>query len=196
MAKKRLCLASGSPRRREILDMAGYSHYVLSTDADESTDIRDAGSLCVELSARKAAAAAKTERDCVIVAADTVVELDGIILGKPSGAEEAYAMLTALSGRTHRVHTGCTVTDGERTVSFESVAAVTMSNIEEREKNDYIATGSPLDKAGAYGVQDAGGMFVSDIDGDFYTVMGLPLCKLSQVLADFGIYPEMGIIKK
>ena len=71
-----------------------------------------------------------------------------------------------------------------------------MRNIEEREKNDYIATGSPLDKAGAYGVQDAGGMFVSGIDGDFYTVMGLPLCKLSQVLADFGIYPEMGIIKK
>lgn len=171
---KDLILASGSPRRREILEMAGYSFTQMSPDAPEADGGMEPADLARENSRRKAAAALSL-CDGVIVCADTVVVIDGEILGKPKSESDAKNMLRRLSGRTHRVMTGWTVCDGERSVSGCSVAEVTMREILPDEIDAYVATGSPLDKAGAYGVQDRGGMFVSGIKGDFYTVMGLPL---------------------
>lgn len=186
---KKLILASGSPRRREILQMAGYTFSQMSPDADECDGGMEPSALAIENSRRKTAAALG-ECSGVVVCADTVVVIDGEILGKPKSTENAVEMLCRLSGRTHTVITGWTVSDGEKTKSGASVTEVTMRRIEPFEIGAYVATGSPMDKAGAYGVQDAGGMFVSGIKGDFYTVMGLPLCEISQVLREeFGIVP-------
>lgn len=186
---KKLILASGSPRRCEILRMAGYTFSQMSPDADEADGGMEPSALALENSRRKAAAALRECRG-VVVCADTVVVIDGEILGKPKSTENAVEMLCRLSGKTHTVITGWTVSDGEKTKSGTSVTEVTMRRIEPFEIGAYVATGSPLDKAGAYGVQDAGGMFVSGIKGDFYTVMGLPLCEISQVLREeFSIVP-------
>lgn len=186
---KKLILASGSPRRREILAMAGYEFLQISPDADEADGGMSPSELARENSLRKVRAALEV-CEGVVVCADTVVVIDCEILGKPKSEENAKEMLERLSGRTHTVITGWTVSDGEKTVSSSSVTEVTMRKIQPFEIDAYVATGSPMDKAGAYGVQDAGGMFVSGINGDFYTVMGLPLCEISQVLReDFGIVP-------
>lgn len=187
--KKKLILASGSPRRREILEMAGYDFIQISPDAEEAESGMSPIDIVKENALRKAAAA-REMCDGVIICADTVVVSGGSILGKPSDAAQAAEMLEGLSGNTHKVLTGWCVSEGEKCVSGVSAADVTMRTLLTDEINAYIATGSPLDKAGAYGVQDAGGMFVSGIEGDFYTVMGLPLCRISEVLREeFGILP-------
>ncbi len=186
---KKLVLASGSPRRREILSMAGYDFVQISPDADEVAGGMEPSELAMENSRRKIRAALALEGG-VVVCADTVVVIDGEILGKPGSEDGARDMLSRLSGRSHTVITGWAVSDGEKEVCRSSVTEVTMREILPSEIDAYVATGSPLDKAGAYGVQDAGGMFVSGINGDFYTVMGLPLCEISQVLREeFGIVP-------
>lgn len=186
---KKLVLASGSPRRREILAMAGYKFIQISPDADEADGGMTPSELVRENSRRKADAALRM-CEGVMVCADTVVVVDGEILGKPKSKAHAREMLERLSGRTHTVITGWTVSDGEKTVCETSVTDVTMRKIQPFEIDAYIASGSPMDKAGAYGVQDAGGMFISGIQGDYYTVMGLPLCEISQVLREsFGIVP-------
>lgn len=185
--RKKLVLASGSPRRREILEMAGYSFTQMSPDAEEVSGGMDPRVLAIENSRRKAAAA---DSDAVVICADTVVVEGGEILGKPQSPENAKEMLRRLSGRNHTVITGWTVSEGEKIISGAAVTEVWMREILPWEIDAYVASGSPLDKAGAYGVQDAGGMFVSKIEGDFYTVMGLPLCEISQILRDeFGVIP-------
>ena len=226
---EKLILASGSPRRREILTMAGYQFTVLSPDADESAPGLSPAELVQELSRRKAAAAtAVAGPRHVILAADTVVALDEKILGKPKNAAHAAEMLSMLSGRTHTVYTGFTICgqapagkyrmqnllhdtlshkDKDTTTSFEAscveasagkhpsithavAAQVTMRDITKEEINAYVATGSPLDKAGAYGIQEAAGMFIQTIQGDYYSIMGLPICPVSVILRDtFGIVP-------
>lgn len=186
---KKLILASGSPRRREILAMAGYQFEVLSPDIDENISERSPAELVQELSRRKAAAAAAlADLADVILSADTVVALDEKILGKPRDAADAAAMLAHLSGRTHTVYTGFTVLNAAVSVTQAAVARVTMRDITKKEIDAYVATGSPLDKAGAYGIQEAAGMFVQSIQGDYYSIMGLPICPLSVILRDtFGI---------
>lgn len=188
-----IILASASPRRLEILTMAGYSCRVQPTDADETVEEGMSPAECVALlSARKAEAAA-VKTDGVIVAADTVVALDGKILGKPRDKQHAREMLRALSGRRHTVYTGVTVRQGDKAVTEVSETAVEMRRISEEELLDYVASGEPLDKAGAYGIQGRGGMLVSRIEGDYYTVMGLPLCMTSQILKNsFGVEPCFG----
>ena len=188
---EKLILASGSPRRREILTMAGYQFTVLSPDADENAPGLSPLELVQELSRRKAAAAAAlTGEGHVIIAADTVVALDERILGKPGDAAQAAQMLSMLSGRTHTVYTGFTISEGQRSVTRAVAAQVRMREITEAEINAYVATGSPLDKAGAYGIQEAAGMFVQSIEGDYYSIMGLPICPVSVILRDtFGIVP-------
>ncbi len=228
---EKLILASGSPRRREILTMAGYRFTVLSPDADESAPGLSPEALVQELSRRKAAAAAAlVGSGHVIIAADTVVALDEKILGKPRDAVQAAEMLSMLSGRTHTVYTGFTIsgeapacisrmqnlqTDSlpheaevcpnlantvsgeapkkqQNTVTRAVAAQVTMRDITKEEINAYVATGSPLDKAGAYGIQESAGMFVQSIKGDYYSIMGLPICPISVTLRDtFGIVPVL-----
>jgi len=185
--ERKLILASASPRRREILEMAGYVFSVISPDAEEAMGGLSPASLTVENSVRKAEAALKIA-DGVIICADTVVVAGDAILGKPGNAENAARMLSALSGKSHSVMTGYTVTDGEKSVSGYVETVVTMREIQDDEMNAYINVCRPFDKAGAYGIQEAAGMFVSRIDGDYYNVVGLPLSKISEILrAEFGI---------
>ena len=191
MKNKNIVLASASPRRREILEMAGYVFSVISPQCNEVKEGLLPCELVVENSKRKAAAAMEMENG-VIICADTVVVLDGKILGKPNGEKGAFEMLSSLSGRDHSVVTGYTVTDGEKTVSGFVETRVFMRHICDDEIESYIKKFSPLDKAGAYGIQEAAGMFVSKIEGDYYNVVGLPLSKISEVLREsFGVFAFM-----
>ncbi len=190
---RQLVLASTSPRRREILSMAGYRFTVLAPDVDERAPALSPDALVQELSRRKAtAAAALAGPNDVILAADTVVALDGKILGKPGDEIRAAYMLRSLSGRTHSVYTGFTILDKTTAITRVVAAQVTMREITQGEIDAYVATGSPLDKAGAYGIQEAAGMFVQSLQGDYYSIMGLPICPVSVLLRDtFGITPDL-----
>lgn len=186
---KNLILASASPRRREILAMAGYVFEIMSPEAEEIKGGLSPEELTVENSRLKAKAALK-EKNGVFICADTVVCLDGEILGKPKTKDGARRMLCSLSGKTHSVITGYTVTDGEREVSGFCETKVKMRHIFRDELEKYVESGECMDKAGAYGIQGAAGVFVSEIQGDYYTVVGLPLCKISEILREnFGILP-------
>lgn len=185
-----IILASGSPRRRELLEQIGVKHYrIVSPDVDEHVEGHPAPEELVEfLSRRKAeAVGAKAGPDALVIAADTVVALDGAILGKPHSREEAAAMLAALSGREHAVYTGLTVLRGERTVTGHERTAVTFRTLTGTEIDRYAATGEPMDKAGAYGIQGVGALLITGIEGDYFNVMGLPVCRLGRVLAEFGV---------
>ena len=131
--------------------------------------------------------ARRAQADSLVLGADTVVCLDGQLLGKPRDAAEASDMLHALSGRKHTVYTGMALLQGERELWDTASADVWFRPMEDREIEAYIATGSPLDKAGAYGAQDMAALFVERIEGEFYTVVGLPMCGLGKLLAAFGI---------
>ncbi len=182
-------LASSSPRRRELLEQIGLKFSILAADADESVpDKKTPIRLYVqELAMLKAAACAKKilkNKNAVIIAADTVVTLDGEIFGKPRDEEDAGRMLRALSDRTHEVYTGYCVMrirDG-KTVCSAVKTDVTFKNLTDEKINRYIASGEPMDKAGAYGIQGIGSMMVSRIEGDYFNVVGLPLSALCDTL--------------
>ena len=169
-------LASGSPRRKELLAMCGFSFTVAPNDADETLPAGIApGKACELLARRKAAAALPEANGRPVVAADTVVFLDGNILGKPTSQKDAIRMLSLLSGKTHQVYTGVCIMQGNREETFSAVTSVTFFPLSEKEILDYIRTGEPMDKAGAYGIQGKGALLVRAIDGDFYNVVGFPL---------------------
>ena len=138
------------------------------------------------VSAEKAAAAVCGCED-VVIAADTIVVVDGKILGKPASEEQAVEMLRMLSGRTHRVMTGLTVRKGDRAVSHTEITELVFRSLSDEEIRAYVETGDPLDKAGAYGIQGMAGAFVERICGDYFNVMGLPICSLTLLLRQFGI---------
>ena len=171
------------------MDLVGYPHEVIVSDAAETLP-EGIGSAegAAEISRRKAAAVLDaTTGERVIVAADTVVESDGETFGKPKDAADAERMLRAMSGGVHFVHTGLTVTDGERTVTKCVTTKVYMRSLSDGEIEGYIKSGEPFDKAGAYGIQGIAGAFVERLEGDYFNVMGLPLCTLSEILSDLGI---------
>ncbi len=186
-----IILASRSPRRRELLGQMGLKGFqVVSPNVDESVEGDPHPAELVELlSARKAAAAARqVGEDDLIIAADTVVVLDGAVLGKPEDERDAFSMLSALSGNRHDVYTGLTVIRGGQTVTGHEVTTVTFRELEPAEITAYIATGEPMDKAGAYGIQGLGALLVSGIQGDYFNVMGLPVYRLGRVLSEqFGL---------
>ena len=185
-----IILASASPRRRELLERIGITNFtVAAPNVDESVEPGlSPADMVEELSLRKAKAAAESARpDDLILAADTVVALDGNVLGKPKDGNDAFAMLSALSGREHRVYTGITVLRGDRAVTQHEATAVTFRALSPDEIWGYIATGEPLDKAGAYGIQGVGALLVSGIRGDYSNVMGLPVFRLGRILRDFGL---------
>ncbi|MBV8366178.1 MAG: septum formation protein Maf [Candidatus Eremiobacteraeota bacterium] len=185
-----VALASRSPRRRQLLESLGLkvvqiaSRYDEEEHADRYADARE----MVLAHARGKAALADGSGPPLLVAADTDVVIDGDILGKPRDAAEAAAMLRRLSGKTHIVHTGFAVIDRTRGVSQDGVesARVTFLELNEEQLARYIASGEPFDKAGAYGIQGRGALLVASIDGDFYTVMGLPLARLGRAFASLG----------
>ena len=190
----KLYLASGSPRRREILDLMHLPYEICTADADETlpagTAMEAAGRLLAsrkaEAAAARLAAAKPIDGDALILAADTLVYLDGAPLGKPHTEEEALAMLRALSGRRHYVCTGVCLRAGGDVYTAADVTAVTMRAYGEDEARAYVATGEPLDKAGAYGIQGIGAVLVEKLDGDFFTVMGLSPRVVRGLLADAG----------
>ena len=184
-----IILASQSPRRKELLTRIGLTFRISSPDVDETVEPGLSPADTVEtLSLRKARAAAKNARpDELIIAADTVVALDDDVLGKPRDGDDAFAMLSALSGREHRVYTGVTVLRGDRAVTEHEETAVAFRELSPDEIRGYIATGEPLDKAGAYGIQGVGALLVSGIRGDYSNVMGLPVFRLGRILRDFGL---------
>lgn len=190
-----IILASQSPRRRELLEQVGITGFqVISPDVDERVEpgLSPAG-MVEELSLRKARAAAdKTGPDGLIIAADTVVALDVAVLGKPRDREDAFAMLSALSGREHRVYTGVSVLRGDRAVTEHEETAVCFRALAPGEIWGYIATGEPMDKAGAYGIQGVGALLVRGIRGDYCNVVGLPVFRLGRMLARFGVEPLAG----
>lgn len=177
-----LILASQSPRRRELLGLLSIPFTVTVADIDESMD----SALCAAdavaaVSRRKALAIARGEDDTVI-AADTIVVCDGQILGKPHNEAEAEAMLTMLSGRTHQVMTGLTVLRGDRLESVTEITDVTFRALTQQEILAYIRTGEPMDKAGAYGIQGGAAIFAEKLCGDYFNVVGLPVCRLYTLL--------------
>jgi len=184
-AERRIILASGSPRRRELLADAGVDFEVIVSPAEEIHDASmDPAALCEENARLKAMAVAAEHPDGVVIGADTLVFIDGQPLGKPKSMDEARAMLGRLAGREHFVCTGvCVVTDG-RAECFHDLTTVRFLPLDEAAISRYFERVNPLDKAGAYGIQEHGGMLVAGIDGEFDNVMGLPVGK---VLAALGL---------
>ena len=184
-----LILASASPRRQELLRIFGCPFTVRAADIDETMDPDKAPFDEVARVSRQKAQAIAAGQDDVIIAADTIVVCCGKVLGKPRDAEDARRMLSLLSGRDHQVMTGCTVMRGSRAVTFTEVTDLHFRPLLPQEIRRYILTGEPMDKAGAYGIQGGGALFCQRMEGDYYNVMGLPLCRLGQVLRDMA--PEI-----
>jgi len=187
--EKTLILASASPRRRELLGRFAVPFRVIpARGAETAPEGLTPGELVRCLAEHKAAEVAEGEGpESVIIAADTVVEIDGEILGKPGTPERAAEMLRRLSGRTHRVWTGVCVRQGERILSAAEETAVRFRELEEEEIRAYVVTGEPMDKAGAYGYQDRACLFVERIEGDYFNVVGLPMDRLGRMLREFGV---------
>ena len=176
-----LILASGSPRRKELLSLFGLPFVIRAADIDETMDQNKAPFDEVARVSRLKALAVPREEEDIVIAADTIVVLGGTVLGKPHSREEAIKMLTALSGRDHQVMTGCTVIRGEKTKTFTEVTDLHFRPLREAEILRYVDSGEPMDKAGAYGIQGGAALFCEKIVGDYYNVMGLPVCRLGQV---------------
>lgn len=187
--KKKLILASRSPRRLALLRHLGIPFEVLPSNIEEVMDpICSPEENARSLAIRKAEMVARKARDSFVVGADTLVVLNGEILGKPANADEARRMLRRLSGNVHRVCTAFAIIDvpSEKQVVEHEVTHVSFRKIEESEIEEYVGTGSPLDKAGAYGIQDDyGAVFVERVEGCFYNVMGFPLTKFLVTLKEF-----------
>lgn len=190
----RLILASGSPRRREILANAGIRFTVVTSEADETLPEGIAPQDAVALLAERKARAVATKHpelsgeDCVILAADTVVESFGMILGKPADRDDARRMMNLLAGTGHAAHTGiCLLLDGVCAVQTETTY-VTFDDMTPEEIEDYIATDEPYDKAGAYAIQGRASLYIAGITGDYFNVMGLPVHAADSLLrSSFGL---------
>jgi len=195
----KLILASASPRRAEILTDAGIAFDLLPVEVDETRHHGEgAEDMCQRLAKAKARVAAvrlgAVSEPAIVVAADTTVEIDGEILGKPDSPEAAREMLHRLSGKTHRVLTGLALVrlpDGAARSAVECTE-VRFAALEEAEMDEYVATGEPLDKAGGYAIQGQGGRFIERVDGCYFNVVGLPLAKLVRILKELGWSPRAG----
>ena len=191
----KIYLASGSPRRKQLMELVGIKCEVIVTNVDEPIE-GDASSLVRKLSMQKNAAACEILKkglceEIIVISADTLVSIDGVVLEKPSSHEDAFSMLKMLSGKKHTVFTGVTITklsggDVLQNVFVES-ADVFFRDLTNDEINAYINTGEPFDKAGAYGVQEKGALLVEKVHGDFYTVVGLPIAKVGYALSELGV---------
>jgi len=177
-----LILASQSPRRRELLGLFHIPFSVLVADIDETMDAEKLPQDEVARVSREKALACHAEKDSVVVAADTIVVCNGEILGKPRDEADAVRMLRLLSGRDHQVMTGVTVKTNDTCESFAEITDIHFRPLSRQEILDYVATGEPMDKAGAYAIQGGAALFAEKMVGDYYNVMGLPVCRLWQTL--------------
>lgn len=193
---KRIVLASKSPRRRELLSLLGFSDFlILPAEGEEAPGRLPPGEAVERIALSKARESLKSylaaggSVDDLVIAADTLVYLDGQPLGKPADAEDAKAMLRRLSGRKHLVCTGVALLSAGRERVFHEETAVFFRDLSEEEIEGYVRSGEPMDKAGAYGAQGLGSLFIRRLEGDFFNVVGLPVCRLAQELKELGVVP-------
>ena len=183
-----IILASKSPRRRELLQLVGLDFSVVPSNADESAILEDDPAMLVRRLASVKCEAVKSARsDCLVIGADTIVVYDGQVIGKPTDAHDAKRILRLLSGKTHTVYSGlCVMTDEKKLVCHDTTY-VTFADLSDEVIDAYVATGDPLDKAGAYGIQGMFGMFVERIDGNYFNVIGMPLPRLYELMLSAGV---------
>jgi len=192
----KVVLASSSPRRRELLNLIGIAHEVRPANLDESMRPREAPRRHAERLARdKASAVAMRDPDLITIAADTIVVINRKVLGKPVDMEDAARMLAMLSGREHTVITAVAVSRGRKLRSAIEEVKVKFRRLREEEIEAYIATGEPMDKAGAYGIQGYGATIVERVEGDYFAVMGLPLVRLIGLMRDVGVQYRFGSLR-
>ena len=185
-------LASQSPRRRELLGLTGLPFIVRAADIDETMDSGKAPfDEVARVSRLKAEAVARKPED-VVIAADTIVVCEGEVLGKPRNEADAFRILSLLSGRHHEVMTGMTVVCGDKAITHTEVTKIHFRELHPEEIRAYIASGEPMDKAGAYGIQGGAALFADEMVGDYYNVMGLPVCRLAVILRSLGL-PIWGV---
>lgn len=190
---KTLILASGSPRRKQLLEQAQLSFTISTSSIDENLDETSPQKLVETLAFEKANDVFTTEpqsqkETSVVLGADTIVSINGTILGKPKDAREAKQMLRMLSNNVHQVYTGVAIISNERTTVFHEKTNVHFWELTDEEIDRYIQSGQPFDKAGSYGIQeDLGSLFVKKIDGDYFTVVGLPIARTVRELKSFHI---------
>ena len=184
--KDKIILASQSPRRRELLSLITTEFEVITADVDETIDENETAENTVMMLSRKKANAVSTlNPGRIVIGADTIVVCDGKILGKPENRKHATEMLRSLSGRTHQVLTGVTITDYYKTETFFVSSDVTFFDLTDEEIISYAESGEPDDKAGAYGIQGKGSLLVEKISGDYFNIVGLPVSTLNKKLKDF-----------
>ena len=184
-----LILASQSPRRRELLGLLNIPFTVRVADIDETMDPGKSPYDEVARVSRAKAMAIPREPGDVVIAADTIVVAENQVLGKPRDEEDAFRMLKLLSGRDHQVMTGLTVLQGEKSISHTEVTTIHFRPLSDAEILGYIRTGEPMDKAGSYGIQGGAALFAEGIEGDYFNVVGLPVCRLGLILRQ--IAPEI-----
>ena len=192
--KLRVILASASPRRRELLTLIGLPHEVRPADIDETYPAGEAPrDHALRLAREKAARISDT--DAVVIGSDTIVVVDGDVLGKPADEAEAARMLRRLSGRSHTVVTAVAVAWKGRVAADAESVEVTFHPLSDEQIRDYIATREPMDKAGAYGIQGFGATIVARVDGDYFAVMGLPLQRLVLLMRELGLAYRFGALE-
>jgi len=193
MTECRVVLASGSPRRHDLLNLVGISHDVRPANIDETMRSRETPQRHAERLAReKASTVATRDPGLITIGADTIVVVNRKVLGKPTDADQAAVMLRQLSGRQHTVITAVAVSRGKKLRSAVEEVRVKFRKLRDDEIAAYIATGEPLDKAGAYGIQGYGATIVECVEGDYFSVMGLPLARLVGLLRDVGVRYHFG----
>ena len=175
----RIILASKSPRRKELMELLRVPFDIIVSDIEENIDYdNDLVKEIEKLSYQKAEAVFRDHDDALVIGADTIVKIGNDVLGKPHSIEEAKKMLRELSDNTHEVVTGVTIMCGNDVETFSKAASVTFYPLTDEEIDEYIKTNEPLDKAGSYAIQGDGAKFIKEIDGDFYTIVGLPVAEL------------------
>ena len=184
----RIILASKSPRRKELLEMLKIPFEIIVSDIDENIDYEnDLVKEIEKLSYQKAQAVFKDHSDALVIGADTIVKIGNDVLGKPKSLSDAKKMLEELSDNTHEVVTGVTIIYKDQTETFSSIAEVTFYPLSKKEIDEYIATNEPMDKAGSYAIQGDAAKFIRSINGDYYTIVGLPVAELYHRLKKYSI---------
>lgn len=186
MNMKDIILASKSPRRIELFKKLNLPFSCITPDIDEAMDLScGLENAVAKLAFRKANSIIEKHHNTIVIGADTIVTLENFILGKPRDKQDAFNMLMQLSGKTHKVMTGVCILTDNRMESFCDTSEVTFYHLTDNEIKKYIATGEPMDKAGAYGIQGQGALLVKHLNGDFYSIMGLPIARINQILHSF-----------
>jgi septum formation protein len=190
---KKIILASKSPRRKQILEQVGLKFTVEVSDFDETQiKFKTPQGMVKKLSLEKAKIIAAKNLNAVIIGADTTVIYKNEIIGKPTSKQDAVRILKLLSGKVHEVVTGFTIISDKKSITRAVTSKVKFKQLSETEIKAYVATGEPMDKAGGYGIQDKGGVFIENIQGDYFNIVGLPIFAVSEVLKEFGVEVTKG----